>query len=124
MIYTSLREDFGIAEAAVRLWGMQTEDFDLLELSATSEELQDYVQALGEPYCGPDSAGDSQSWFADAARLRSFAYVPLRSDRAFGLLALASDDASRFYPEMGTLYLSRFGQVASVALQRFFRKDA
>src|SRR5439155_2958060 len=27
VIYTSLREDFGIAEAAVRLWGMQTEDF-------------------------------------------------------------------------------------------------
>jgi len=34
------------------------------------------------------------------------------------LLALASEDAQRFYPEMGTLYLQRLGEVAAASLLR------
>ena len=36
-----------------------------------------------------------------------------------GLLAMASEDAQRFYPEMGTLYLQRLGETVAAALQRF-----
>jgi uncharacterized protein YigA (DUF484 family) len=35
------------------------------------------------------------------------------------LLAMASEDAQRFYPEMGTLYLKRIGELMSVALLRY-----
>jgi uncharacterized protein YigA (DUF484 family) len=31
---------------------------------------------------------------------------------------LASEDAKRFYPEMGTLYLDRLGQLIGAALTR------
>jgi uncharacterized protein YigA (DUF484 family) len=50
--------------------------------------------------------------------LRSFAYIPLRSEQKFGLLALASEDPQRFYPEMGTLYLRRLGEIAAAGLMR------
>ncbi len=35
------------------------------------------------------------------------------------MLALASEDAARFYPEMGTLYLARLGELLSAALRRY-----
>jgi len=51
--------------------------------------------------------------------LKSFAYITLRNDKAFGLLALASEDPQRFYPGMGTLYLKRLGELISTSLVRF-----
>ena len=45
-------------------------------------------------------------------------FVALKGENAFGLLAMASEDARRFYPEMGTLYLKRIGELVSVALLR------
>jgi uncharacterized protein YigA (DUF484 family) len=51
--------------------------------------------------------------------LKSFAYVPLRGqDGLLGVLAMASEDAQRFYPEMGTLYLARIGELVAAALRR------
>ena len=47
------------------------------------------------------------------------AYVALRDASAFGLLAMASEDAQRFYPDMGTLFLSRLGDLISVAVRRY-----
>ena len=32
---------------------------------------------------------------------------------------MASEDAQRFYPEMGTLYLKRLGELAAAALLRY-----
>jgi len=37
----------------------------------------------------------------------------------FGLLAMASEDEQRFYPEMGTLYVKRIGELVSAALLRY-----
>mgnify|MGYP006190681729 CR=1 FL=1 len=39
--------------------------------------------------------------------------VFFRADEPFGVLALASEDAQRFYPEMGTVYLKRIGEIAA-----------
>jgi uncharacterized protein YigA (DUF484 family) len=53
------------------------------------------------------------------------ALVPLRESGAagdgacVGLLALASEDPMRFYPEMGTLYLRRLGELVAAGLSRF-----
>ena len=33
-----------------------------------------------------------------------------------GLLALASEDPQRFYPDMGTLYLKRIGELIATSL--------
>jgi uncharacterized protein YigA (DUF484 family) len=62
---------------------------------------------------------DTASLFGEAgAHLRSFSYVPLRNGETFGLLALASEDPQRFYPEMGTLYLKRLGELIGAAIVR------
>jgi uncharacterized protein YigA (DUF484 family) len=63
---------------------------------------------------------ETAAWFGEAAgMLKSFAYIALRTDRVFGLLALASEDPQRFYPDMGTLYLRRVGELISTSLVRF-----
>ena len=63
---------------------------------------------------------ETAEWFGQAGSLlKSYAYITLRSDRVFGLLALASEDAQRFYPGMGTLYLKRLGDLISTSLVRF-----
>jgi uncharacterized protein YigA (DUF484 family) len=36
-----------------------------------------------------------------------------------GLLVMASDDEKRFYPEMGTVFVKRIGELTSAALTRF-----
>ena len=57
--------------------------------------------------------------FGEAApQLKSFSVVGLGSEETFGVLALASEDAQRFYPEMGTVYLKRIGGLAAAALLR------
>jgi len=63
---------------------------------------------------------DTASWFGEQALLlRSFAYISLRTERAFGLLAMASEDPQRFYPDMGMLYQQRIGELVAASLQRY-----
>ena len=115
----SLKEDFAVPQVAIRLW---TDSFGapaLPEFAATSEAIHEYADRLRAPYCGPESAPETRGWFADEAAQKSFAYLPLRTDSTFGLLALASDDAHRFHPAMGTVYLLRLAELASVAIARF-----
>ena len=61
-----------------------------------------------------------RQWFGEAAdHLRSFAYMPLRANnQTIGLLIIASDDAKRFYPEMGTVFLQRIAEIVSAALRQ------
>lgn len=120
VLYHSLREDFGVPMVAARVWGRVPEQSYLPELAATSADVRDYAEALRGPYCGPDAAHESREWFEEAgAEANSFAFLPLRTAQTFGLLALGSSDSQRFHPEMGTLYLTRLAELASVALARF-----
>ncbi|MFI4922149.1 MAG: DUF484 family protein [Burkholderiales bacterium] len=115
-LYFNLREDFAVPHVALRLWGANTSQ-QLPEFSPISEKLRVFAETLTGPHCCAQFEG--AEWFGeDGPRLRSFALVALRAERVFGLLALASEDAKRFYPEMGTLYLKRLGELTSVALMR------
>lgn len=111
----NLREDFAVPHVVVRLWG----DFLSADSGAVTDESRKFAQGLNNPYCSAHPMADTLTWFGDVApHLRSFAYVPLRAEQTFGLLALASEDPQRFYPEMGTLYLRRLGEIATAALMR------
>jgi uncharacterized protein YigA (DUF484 family) len=118
VLYQSLRDDFHVPQVAMRLWGNVPEQSYLPELAAASEELREYAGTLGAPYCGGELPIEVREWFEDAPDLASFALLPLRTDKTFGLLALASDDASRFYGGMGTMYLTRLAELASVTTAR------
>jgi uncharacterized protein YigA (DUF484 family) len=118
----SLREDFAVPQVAMRLWPEGETNESLPELAPTPAEVHDYADRLRGPYCGADAAPQSREWFDAASDPKSFAYMPLRTERTFGLLALASDDAHRFHAGMGTVYLLRLAELASVAIARFLPK--
>jgi len=113
-----LREDFAVPHVALRLWRGSN---GLEEDQRVSEELRSYAARLQHPYCGASNGSEAIAWFGEAApHVRSCALMPLRErGEPFGLLALGAEDAERFYPEMGTLYLERIGDMASAALARF-----
>ncbi|MEP6658015.1 MAG: DUF484 family protein [Betaproteobacteria bacterium] len=119
VLYQSLTEDFGVPHVASRLWGKVPERSYLPELAATSHELRQYTDQLGAPYCGPNPPFEARDWFEDGEASRSYAFLPLRTAHTFGLLGLSSDDPDRFFAGMGTMYLTRLAELASVATARY-----
>lgn len=117
-LYFNLREDFAVPHAALRVWRGAGEG---PEFAPVSDALREYAAQLDAPFCGPNANFEAVGWFGDAApHIRSVAFMPLRElDETFGMLALAAEDLLRFYPEMGTLYLKRMGEMAAAALLRF-----
>jgi len=117
-VYLSLREDFAVPHVALRAWCPNGES-ELGEFAPVSEASREFTTSLSHPYCSSRAMVDTASLFGEAgAHLRSFSYVPLRNGETFGLLALASEDPQRFYPEMGTLYLKRLGELIGAAIMR------
>lgn len=119
VLYQSLTEDFSVPQVACRLWGKVPEQSYLPELAATTHELRQYTDQLGAPYCGPNPPFESRDWFEGGERCQSYAFLPLRTAHTFGLLGLASDDPDRFFAGMGTMYLTRLAELASVATARY-----
>jgi uncharacterized protein YigA (DUF484 family) len=111
-----LREDFSVPHVAVRLWG-RVLPAGAPEGAPVDDALRAQVEAMGAPACGPAAGSPFLEWFGDAREhVRSIALVPLGATQSFGLLALGSEDAQRFYAEMGTLYLRRIGELTAAAL--------
>ncbi len=115
-LYFHLREDFAVPHVALRLWG-QTLLEGTLEGAPVTEEQRAQVEIMGGPLCGSAEGSPFLPWFRESAEhVRSIALIPLGATKAFGLLALGSEDPRRFYAEMGTLYLRRVGDLAAAAL--------
>ena len=117
----NLREDFQVPHVGVRLWTYpkNSEDSGNVVFQPVDSALNHWAQNLAAPYCGHKPGLNLDSWFGDIAAPKSFALVALRGEKVFGLLAMASEDEQRFYPEMGTLYLKRIGELLSAALLRY-----
>ena len=120
-LYLDLLDHFAVPHVAVRLWNVAEENPDTKEFAPVPHEMREFVEKMQAPYCGSHAVYESHSWFGEAApHLKSFALVKLERDGLdFGVVALASEDPRRFYPEMGTLYLARIGELMSHALWRF-----
>lgn len=121
-VVDNLREDFQVPHVALRLWAkpQHQEDAPRDEFTPVDDELRNWAQSLTMPYCGPRAGLDVDRWFGETnAPLKSYALVALRGEQVFGLLVMASEDEKRFYPEMGTMYLKRIGELVSVALLRY-----
>jgi uncharacterized protein YigA (DUF484 family) len=105
----NLLEIFSVPHAVMHLWAEQP----------PSAEVIAFAEQHGKPVCAHKAVYDTELWFGESAEhLRSFAYLPLRSEtQSIGLLILASEDAQRFYPEMGTVFLQRIAEMASKAVQ-------
>jgi len=120
-VYLNLREDFAVPHVALRLW-RGANRADMPEFGPVSTASREFAASLANPYCSGHAMVDAASVFGEASsHLRSFSYLPLRDRETFGLLALASEDPQRFYPEMGTVYLSRLGDLISAAIARHLK---
>ena len=112
----NLREDFSVPHVTLRLWRGAG---DLPVFQSTSEATRSFTASLAHPHCCAQAVADTAELFGESAPLlKSFAYIGLRDSETFGLLALASEDPHRFYPEMGTIFLSRLGDIIAAALAR------
>jgi uncharacterized protein YigA (DUF484 family) len=111
-----LREDFAVPHVALRLWG-KSAPADFEESKPVDEALRRQAETLGGPQCGAAAGNPFTAWFGEqAGHVRSIALVPLGQTAVIGLLALGSEDAKRFFPEMGTLYLRRIGELCAAGV--------
>ncbi|MCC6916975.1 MAG: DUF484 family protein [Nitrosomonas sp.] len=122
-----LCEDFSIPHVVLRLWQIDefgTEaDLSSSEFDLISSNVRILAQGMLHPYCGPEVDGEIRQWFEqDAEYLKSFAIIPLKKQSNFGLLVMASPEAERFYPDMGTLYLERLGDLVSSSITRLIQQ--
>jgi hypothetical protein len=121
VLVRELRHQFMIPQAAVRVWD-GAEAFAALSFARqVDDDLKAFASSLGAPYCGADTGFAAVQWLDDAPHAASIAMIPLRHENlgpAFGLLVLASPDATRYTADMGTEFLARIGEVASAALTR------
>jgi uncharacterized protein YigA (DUF484 family) len=123
VLYAHLGGDFAVPHVAIRLWNVDADtlgDSAAPEFTPMSVAAHEFAASLQRPYCGEGGGPDVLAWFGErGSHVRSLALVALRSGPdTFGLLALGSEESQRFYPEMGTLYLERIGEIAATALYR------
>ncbi len=115
----TLKHEFLIPQATVRLWNLGNEHADQPWAQAVSDDAKSFASSLTVPYCGVNAGFEAARWLDDPGTVMSLALVPLRQgDSCFGLLVLGSPDPTRYSADMGTDFLSRIGDVAAAALSR------
>ena len=135
ILYLDLLDRFQVPHVVVRFWGVEGGEgggggisaagadgvaSTAPEFQAAPLELRQFVEAMTQPYCGAHPVYETNLWFGEhAPHLKSYALVPLKSEKTFGLLLMASENAERFYTEMGTMFLSRIGQVFAHSVSRY-----
>jgi len=104
-----------IPEALARECGVDTYRPDAPEL----EHFQSFLKAC-RPQCGRFKKQQLQYLFGDQAdAIESVALIPLGARSAYGLLAIGSQEASRFHPGMGTLFLTHLGELMGLLLSAY-----
>ena len=112
-----LRDGFAVPHYALRVWELPDDDHAITQ--PVAQPVQDAVAAMSFPVCGALAVPEVREWFGEVApHLQSFTAIPLNYQGSISLLVLASEEPNRFYASMGTLYLTRLGQVLAASLRR------
>jgi uncharacterized protein YigA (DUF484 family) len=107
IIIQSLQQDFNIEHASIVHPAQQAE---------SAVELQQWIAQLSEPYCGNQPAQPIRQALPES--YQSFACIPLQIGQDSALLVLASQHQDRFYAGMGTMFLTRIGELASAVFSK------
>ncbi|MDE3020495.1 MAG: DUF484 family protein [Pseudomonadota bacterium] len=114
-IKTHLMQDFDLPDIELRLWPPAKGYENRPEFVSLDPSLRDWMEQVKFPQCGVIIPEALRLLFDRGEKLTSFAIMSLGSP-AFGLLVLGSLDSTRFYSEMGTLYLERLAEIIGAAL--------
>ncbi len=113
-----LRDNFDLPNSQLKIWSNSSLLADRISAFVVVEDaLKNWSRDLPQPYCGSMPTMDIAGWFNEPPA--SLAIIPLRGKDTFGLLLLPSHDKRRFYAGMGTLFLSRMGELVSASLLRY-----
>lgn len=121
-----LKRDFGVDVAFLGVKGDAASSpapaLEIIPPGDTRLSTFDNFFRLGQVVCGPLSADHARQlfpgWDHKAAPLASAALVPLGKPVTRGMLALASREAKRFEPDMGTLFLELLADLVAAGLRR------
>ena len=119
-IQSVLRDEFNADFTALRLYTPipQVDLDELNRFDPASLELFKPLMRGARPVCGQLDQELIAALFDDAAeQVQSVAVVPLNGDNWQGVLAIGSRDKERFAAGMGTLFLSRLGELLLGTLQ-------
>ncbi len=113
-----LRDDFNADFVTLRIIGGD----DTMHFVAPDNETLKYFDRLFDnkkPVCGR-LKGEQQEFLFNkqAEAVNSVALIPLAGAERIGILALGSEDETRFHPGMGTVFISHLGELISTSLAR------
>jgi uncharacterized protein YigA (DUF484 family) len=115
----TLKHEFLIPQAAVRLWGVAEAHAGAPFAAPVSDDVKSFADSLTAPYCGVNAGFEAVRWLDDPDTVLSVALIPLhRGARTSGLMVLGSPDPTRYAAEMGTEFLTRIGETLGAALSR------
>ena len=121
VLVRELMHQFLIPQAGIRVWGAADAFAKLPFARPVGADVKSFASSLTVPYCGINSGFEAAQWLDDPTSALSMALVPLRhgaATEAYGLLVLASPDATRYTADMGTDFLVRIGDIASAGHSR------
>lgn len=114
-----LRDDFNADFVTLKIIGKNK---SLHYVSPTSKSLKQFNKILESktPVCGRLKAEQQKFLFnKNADKVNSVALIPLSGAEKIGILALGSENDSRFHPGMGTVFISHLGELISTSLSRY-----
>jgi len=118
----NLQGEFNADSVTLRLAGVPdvlARECGVDSFSADAPEAA-YFEAFiksSRPQCGRFKPEQLQYLFGDQAQaIESVALIPLGDRCSCGLLAIGSQEASRFHPGMGTLFLTHLGELLGLLL--------
>lgn len=105
----------GMTEARARECGVDRYETDSRELA----HFESFFKTC-RPQCGRFKPEQLQYLFGDQAEaIESAALIPLGHRSSYGLLAIGSQEASRFHPGMGTLFLTHLSELLGLLLSSY-----
>lgn len=121
--YEILTREFRIGAVRVLCQGEAPAPFQRAEFVGHDTRLADVLAQVktGAPLCGVTLAESLMHYlFGDhAAEIRSSAVIALHGNASHGVLCLGSRDPGRFHAGMGTVYLTKIGDIVMHSIARF-----
>ncbi|MEE9310224.1 MAG: DUF484 family protein [Cocleimonas sp.] len=116
-----LRDDFNADFVTLRIIGGDDTMHFVAPDNKTLKHF-DKLFATKKPVCGRLKSEQQDFLFKkNADAVNSVALIPLAGAERIGVLALGSEDETRFHPGMGTVFISHLGELISASLSHHLK---